>query len=47
MVIPTIVEHGTDEQTERYVRKALRGEEIWSQLFSEPGAGQRRRVACR
>jgi alkylation response protein AidB-like acyl-CoA dehydrogenase len=39
MVIPTIVEHGTPEQKERYVRKALRGEEIWSQLFSEPGAG--------
>jgi alkylation response protein AidB-like acyl-CoA dehydrogenase len=39
MVIPTIVEHGTDDQKERYVRKALRGEEIWSQLFSEPGAG--------
>jgi alkylation response protein AidB-like acyl-CoA dehydrogenase len=39
MVIPTIVEHGTDDQRERYVRKALRGEEIWSQLFSEPGAG--------
>jgi alkylation response protein AidB-like acyl-CoA dehydrogenase len=39
MVIPTIVEHGTQEQKDRYVRKALRGEEIWSQLFSEPGAG--------
>jgi alkylation response protein AidB-like acyl-CoA dehydrogenase len=39
MVIPTIVEHGTEDQKERYVRKALRGEEIWSQLFSEPGAG--------
>ena len=39
MVIPTIIEYGTEEQKERYVRKALRGEEIWSQLFSEPGAG--------
>ena len=39
MVIPTMIEFGTDEQRERYVHKALRGEEIWSQLFSEPGAG--------
>ncbi|TML43469.1 MAG: dehydrogenase [Actinobacteria bacterium] len=39
MVIPTMIEFGTDDQRERYVSKALRGEEIWSQLFSEPGAG--------
>ena len=39
MVIPTMIEFGTDEQKERYVAKALRGEEVWSQLFSEPGAG--------
>ncbi len=39
MVIPTMLEFGTDEQKERYVAKALRGEEVWSQLFSEPGAG--------
>ncbi len=39
MVIPTIIEFGTDAQRARYVGKALRGEEIWSQLFSEPGAG--------
>ncbi|HZU73137.1 MAG TPA: acyl-CoA dehydrogenase family protein [Acidimicrobiales bacterium] len=39
MVIPTLLEFGTEAQKRRYVAKALRGEEIWSQLFSEPGAG--------
>jgi alkylation response protein AidB-like acyl-CoA dehydrogenase len=39
MVMPTMLEFGTEEQKRRYVAKALRGEEIWSQLFSEPGAG--------
>ncbi len=39
MVIPTLLEFGTEDQKRRYVAKALRGEEIWSQLFSEPGAG--------
>jgi len=30
---------GNEAQQERYLTKLLRGEEIWSQLFSEPGAG--------
>ncbi len=36
---PTLVEHGTDAQNHRYLRKILTGEEIWCQLFSEPGSG--------
>jgi len=39
MVIPTLIEFGTEAQKERCVAQALRGEEVWSQLFSEPGAG--------
>ena len=39
MVAPTIVTHGTPEQKERYLRPLFTAEEIWCQLFSEPGAG--------
>ncbi len=36
---PTLIEHGSEAQKERYLRKILTGEEIWCQLFSEPGSG--------
>lgn len=36
---PTIIFAGTQEQKDRYVIPALAAEEIWCQLFSEPGAG--------
>jgi len=38
-VIPTLVEHGTDEQLQRWMGPSLVGELRWCQLFSEPGAG--------
>ncbi len=36
---PTVVAWGTEEQKKRYLRPLFTGEEIWCQLFSEPGAG--------
>ena len=39
MACPTIRRHGTAEQYERFAGPTLRGEILWCQLFSEPGAG--------
>ena len=39
MCIPTMLAYATEEQKMRYSEPALRGEEIWCQLFSEPSAG--------
>lgn len=36
---PTIIEHGNEAQKARFLKKILTGEEIWCQLFSEPGSG--------
>ena len=38
-IIPSIVAFGTDDQKERFLPPTFRGEMIWCQLFSEPGAG--------
>lgn len=39
MGAPTVVAHGTPEQQRRFLRPLFIAEEIWCQLFSEPGAG--------
>ena len=36
---PTIATHGSAEVKERFLRPMFTGEEVWCQLFSEPGAG--------
>ncbi|MGW0970438.1 acyl-CoA dehydrogenase [Streptomyces sp. NPDC002516] len=38
-VVPSLIAHGTPRQLERYLPATLRGDLLWCQLFSEPGAG--------
>ena len=39
MVGPTLLDHADEEQKQRFLPAMLRGEHLWCQLFSEPGAG--------
>src|SRR5690606_1308 len=38
-LVPSLVRYGSEEQKARFLRPTLRGEILWCQLFSEPGAG--------
>ncbi len=38
-VVPALVQYGTPEQQQRFLPPTLRGDYLWCQLFSEPGAG--------
>jgi alkylation response protein AidB-like acyl-CoA dehydrogenase len=39
MLVPTLLEHGSEEQKRRFVRDTLLGGLLWCQGYSEPGAG--------
>ena len=39
MIGPTLFEYGTDEQKQRHLPRIARGEVLWCQGYSEPGAG--------
>ena len=39
MLVPTLLEHGSEEQKQAFVARTIRGEVIWCQGYSEPGAG--------
>ena len=39
MLVPTLLELGTEEQKEKYIKPTLHGEMIWCQGYSEPNAG--------
>jgi alkylation response protein AidB-like acyl-CoA dehydrogenase len=39
LVGPTLIAHGTEAQRRSWMARILRGDDVWCQLFSEPGAG--------
>ncbi|MPY52017.1 acyl-CoA dehydrogenase family protein [Streptomyces acidicola] len=39
LLAPTLIEHGTEEQKQRFLPPVARGEELWCQGYSEPAAG--------
>ncbi len=38
-LIPTLLQHGTEQQRQRYLPPTVKGEQVWCQGYSEPGSG--------
>lgn len=39
MAMPTLRDYGSDDLQARFLRRGLRGDDIWCQMYSEPGSG--------
>jgi alkylation response protein AidB-like acyl-CoA dehydrogenase len=39
MLVPTLLQHGSEEQKKKWIAPTLRGEVLWCQGYSEPGSG--------
>ncbi|AXE63631.1 acyl-CoA dehydrogenase [Hyphomonas sp. CACIAM 19H1] len=39
MLVPTLLERGTEKQKERFIRPTMAGDYVWGQGYSEPGTG--------
>ncbi len=39
MLVPTLLEHGTDAQKQQWINSTIRGETVWCQGYSEPNSG--------
>ncbi|MEM9656315.1 MAG: acyl-CoA dehydrogenase family protein [Actinomycetota bacterium] len=39
MAMPTIRDYGNDDLRQRFLRRGLRGDDVWCQMYSEPGSG--------
>src|SRR3546814_2499739 len=47
MLVPTLLELGTDDQKRRWIAATLTGEVVWCQGYSDPGAGSEDRKSTR
>jgi alkylation response protein AidB-like acyl-CoA dehydrogenase len=46
LLAPTLFEHGTPDQRDRFLLRMARADDIWAQAWSEPGAGSDLAALC-